>query len=279
MKNKGWVKLYRELFDKPIWCRSTPQQKVILITLILMANHAEQSWVWKGKQYQLQPGQFITSIKGIKKKAGRKVSIQNIRTALTCFEKTYQFLTNEVTKTGRLITIVNWPTYQADDSDTNKDDNKHLTNSQQTPNKDLTPNKNEENEENEKNVREEEDVRPRESNSGNEGIKNTIFNALINNFPILQTGYKPKIFAQIEAWLTDAIAAGKTDFDILNALPVIKETLPASTQLWQINDEMQKVLGGTSESTAVRGLRKSLAEEGKTDAEIQEVLRKLKDGG
>ena len=287
MKNKGWVKLYRELFDKPIWCRSTPQQKVILITLILMANHAEQSWVWKGKQFRLQPGQFITSLEGIRKKAGRRVTCRNVRTALTSFEKTYAFLTNETTKTGRLITIVNWQGYQYEDGENDKDTDKQVTNRRQTGDKQVTnkvttnkkKNKNEENEKNEENVRKEEDAHVGESKCGSRGNENLIFLTLRKAFPILETVFRPKIFTEIQAWLKDAKAAGKDDIEILNALPIIKEILPATTQLWKISDEMQKVLGGTSESTATRALREALKKEGKSDVEIQKAIGKLKGGG
>lgn len=27
----GWIKVYRDLLDKPIWTGSTPEQKIVLI--------------------------------------------------------------------------------------------------------------------------------------------------------------------------------------------------------------------------------------------------------
>lgn len=147
----GWVKLYRQLLDKPIWQCSIPEQKAILITLLLMANHREKKWEWQGDFFTVKPGQFITSLQSIKEKAGKGISIQNIRTALSRFEK-YGFLTNKSTKTGRLITIVNWKSYQDDVKPSNNEGNKELTNNQQSINKELTPNKND------KNVRMKEDL-------------------------------------------------------------------------------------------------------------------------
>lgn len=139
--NKGWIKIYRELLDKPIWQLSTMEQKVILITLLLMANHKAKKWEWNGQQFECAPGQFITSIAKIIEKAGNDITSQNVRTALKRFEK-LNFLTNESTKTGRLITIVNWENYQGYDDEGNKDANKDLTKTSQRPNKDLTTNKN-----------------------------------------------------------------------------------------------------------------------------------------
>ena len=142
MSNKGgWIKLYRELLDKPIWFESTPEQKVILITLLLMANHDDRQWEWQGKQYYAGPGQFVTSLSKIAEKAGPGISMQNVRTALKRFEK-FNFLTNQSTKVNRLITIVNWGIYQDNPNEPNKDDNSQLTKSQQSTNKELTTNKN-----------------------------------------------------------------------------------------------------------------------------------------
>lgn len=141
MVNGGWVKLYRELKSKSIWQLSSPEQKVVLITILLLANHEENKWEWKGEQFTCRPGQLITSLNSLVRECGDGVSIQNVRTALDRFEK-LGFLTNVSTKTGRLITIVNWEKYQGKDYVSNKDANKDLTKSQQRANKDLTTNKN-----------------------------------------------------------------------------------------------------------------------------------------
>ncbi|MGJ0706647.1 conserved phage C-terminal domain-containing protein [Enterococcus avium] len=114
MASKGWVSIYRELLDKAIWIESTPEQKTILITLLLMANHAPKKWEWKGEVYELQPGQFITSLDSIVKKAGKQISVKNVRTAIIRFEK-MGFLANESTNKNRLITIANWGFYQGDE--------------------------------------------------------------------------------------------------------------------------------------------------------------------
>ncbi len=145
----GWIKLYRELFDKAIWAQSTLEQKVILITLLSMASHKQSEWEWKGQKFKIQPGQFITSLDKIVLKCGEGVTEQKVRTALKRFEK-YEFLTNESTKTGRLITIVNWRLYQDNEDEPNKESNSHLTNTQQTPNNQLTPIKNDKNNKNER---------------------------------------------------------------------------------------------------------------------------------
>lgn len=137
----GWIKLYRELLDKPIWFESTPEQKVILVTLLMMANNQTREWEWQGHPYKAEPGQFVTSLKSIAEKAGKGVTTQRVRTALVRFEK-YEFLTSKSTNKNRLITIVNWGKYQALPVEANKQVNKQLTSNQQATNKQLTTNKN-----------------------------------------------------------------------------------------------------------------------------------------
>lgn len=147
---EGWVKLHRELAEKPIWLCSTPQQKTILITILLMANHEEKEWEWQGEKFICKAGQFVTSLDKIAEKCGLGVTQQNVRTALKRFEK-FGFLTNKSTKTGRLINVENWGIYQSKDEAPNKASNRQLTNDQQRPNKQLTPNKNDKNDKNDKN--------------------------------------------------------------------------------------------------------------------------------
>ncbi|WP_410495103.1 hypothetical protein QTL86_13325 [Cellulosilyticum sp. ST5] len=105
-----------------------------------MANFKENDWEWNGNKFSVKEGQFVTSLDSIVSKCGKGITIQNVRTALLRFEK-LGFLTNKSTKTGRLISIVNWEFYQHDVEQYSKDSNKDLTKSQQRANKDLTPNK------------------------------------------------------------------------------------------------------------------------------------------
>lgn len=145
----GYIGLYRCLLEKPIWQNSTPEQKSILITVLLMVNHHKKEWEWKNTKFIANPGQTITSIDKIVKAAGKGITTQNVRSALKRFEK-LEFLTNESTKTGRLITIVNWELYQIDLIKHNKDTSKEVTNNQQRDNKEVTPNNNDNKDKNDK---------------------------------------------------------------------------------------------------------------------------------
>ena len=143
----GWVKLYRCLLDDPIWQCSTNEQKIILVTLLLMANHAERKWEWNGRPYHCQPGQMITSLNSIREKVGKDISIKKIRTALLRFEK-MGFLTNLSTKHNRLITICNWEFYQTQALTEGKAEGNPWAEEGQTEGRRWAPNKNVKNEKN-----------------------------------------------------------------------------------------------------------------------------------
>lgn len=129
----GHFRIHRELYHKPIWKLSTPEQKTVLMTLLAMAWFKPNEWEWKGQKFKTEPGQFVTSLQSIADDCGKGISIQNVRSSLKRFEN-LEFLTNESTKQGRLITIANWDLYQFNEDNPTK----QSTKTQQRPNKDPT---------------------------------------------------------------------------------------------------------------------------------------------
>lgn len=118
-KSTGWFKLYRSLFDDPVWTCSNPAYKVVLITLLGMVNFEHREWEFDGKKYSLEPGQTVTSLKSIAELAGDGVTEGQVRGALKRFEK-LDFLTSKSTNKNRLITVKNWRKYQATEIEGNK---------------------------------------------------------------------------------------------------------------------------------------------------------------
>lgn len=149
ISNTGWIKLYRCLLEHPLWLNSTSQQKVVLVTLLLLANHAERKWEWQGRPYTCKPGQLITSLESLRKKCGSRLTVQNVRSALKRFE-TMGFINRLSNKHNSLITICNWECYQTDNNEANTQINVGAANAQQTANQQLTTNKNDKNIKNER---------------------------------------------------------------------------------------------------------------------------------
>lgn len=145
MQDNGWIKLHRCLLEKAAWNCLTAGQKCVMITILLLANREERHWLWKGKKYDLQPGQFITSYKSLAKKAD--VSVQTVRSALDRLE-TLEFLTREPTRDSTLISVLNWGVYQGREEELNTPPNTQPTHDQHTANTPPTPNKNIRNKEN-----------------------------------------------------------------------------------------------------------------------------------
>ena len=123
----GWIKLHRELLEKTIWINSTVEQKALLITIMLLASHIDNEWEWNGKRFRVKPGQFITSTRTLAEAAG--VTHRNVRSALLRFEK-HEFLTQEATHTGTLITIANYTKYQVPIGGSTKQSTKQSTGNQ-----------------------------------------------------------------------------------------------------------------------------------------------------
>ena len=114
---RGWIKLHRELQENSLWNCSTPEQKVVLITLLLNVNYETKQWEWKGEKYECKPGQIITSIERLAKQCGNGVSTKNVRTALKKFER-HGFLAIETASVGSLITVKNWGDFQIENIET-----------------------------------------------------------------------------------------------------------------------------------------------------------------
>jgi uncharacterized FlaG/YvyC family protein len=206
MSENGWIKLHRSLKDKAIWKCSTPEQKTILITLLMMANHKPKEWEWRGKKFMCHPGQLITSLDSIKKEAGKGISVQGIRSSLQRFEK-YEFLTNESTKTGRLVTIINWESYQSH--------KKNQQSNQQRGNKEVTTNKNDKNDKKKEKIYRKEKVEMTETeyNKLVEKLGANLTNQYIEdlNLYMLSHGKRYKShYATVLAWYRKDEREGKT---------------------------------------------------------------------
>lgn len=128
MSEKGFFKIWRELFEKPIWLNSTSEQRSILMTLIYKANWLENTWEWKGKTYRCIPGEFISSYNKIAQAAGKGVTVQNVRTAIKRFEK-LEFLSYQSSNNceGLKVKILNWSRYQEPNRPSNRPTPENLT--------------------------------------------------------------------------------------------------------------------------------------------------------
>lgn len=106
----GWIKLHRALVDHPI--ASDPQAFTVWVHLLLMANHRETKRILGGQMIRIMPGQLVTSRKTISEKTGVQESkVERILRLL----KAEQQIEQVGTAKYRVISIVNWASYQGDE--------------------------------------------------------------------------------------------------------------------------------------------------------------------
>lgn len=143
--NKGYIKIYRKIKDSPTWESCTPNRKVIMMTMLLNANHKRADIVLdNGDKITILPGQFITSRRNFAKECGKGISEQMIRSAWVFFEK-QGFSTVKTTNNYTIVTIENWGKYQ----DVLKKSTQESTQVKPSCNPSTTINKNDKNENNE----------------------------------------------------------------------------------------------------------------------------------
>ena len=134
---QGFIKLHRQITEWE-WYSNINVCR-LFIHCLLKANHKDNKW----QGIVIERGSFITSIENLAFETG--LSGQQIRTALNKLKSTGE-ITSKTTNRYSVISIKNWDMFQVD----NKQDNKQITNKQQTDNKQITTNNNDKNEENEK---------------------------------------------------------------------------------------------------------------------------------
>lgn len=125
MNENKWIKLHSKITEWE-WYRK-PNVMRLFVHCLLKANWKESKFMGR----TIPRGSFVTSLESLSKELG--LSVQQIRTSLKHLISTKE-LTNESLTQYRIITVVNYELYQQN----NKEDNKQLTNDQQTINKQLT---------------------------------------------------------------------------------------------------------------------------------------------
>ncbi len=124
----GWIKIHRRILEWE-WYDDANTMRLFL-HLLLTVNHKDKKW----RGQVIKSGELITSIANLAEQTG--LSIQQTRTALDKLKSTSQ-LTNKSTNKYSLISMSNWDSFQVND----KQDNKQITNEQQTNNKQITTTK------------------------------------------------------------------------------------------------------------------------------------------
>jgi DNA-binding transcriptional regulator YhcF (GntR family) len=139
---EGWIKLHRKLLSNCI--SNKPEYAWLWITLLLLAQHSESSFIWNNKKQILESGQFLTGLKKLSKKTG--IAQGTVYRILKYLENEKQIEQQKTTK-YTIITILNWDTYQQNE----QQNEKQIENRLKTNRKQIETYKNDKNVENDKN--------------------------------------------------------------------------------------------------------------------------------
>lgn len=127
--NRGYVRLWRKSLDAG-WIRN--HKLWAFWTYCLMkASHKEFDAIVGLQVVRLMPGQFIFGLKKASAETG--LTIREIRT-IAAFLKKAENLTIKTTNKYSIITIVNWHTYQGDETGNDTQNDKPLANKGQHTN-------------------------------------------------------------------------------------------------------------------------------------------------
>lgn len=127
--NRGYIRLWRKFLDGGYI--QNHKLCAFMLWSLLKANHQDGYVIVVGLQrITLKPGQFVFGRKKAAEETG--LSEQEIRTIIA-FLKKIEFLTIKTTNKFSVISIINWPLYQAA-YDINQPANQPTTNQQLTTN-------------------------------------------------------------------------------------------------------------------------------------------------
>ena len=121
--SQGWISLHRKLLENPLF--KDPQALTLWVYLLLRANHSNTKALIGNNTVPIKRGQFLTGRKSLAASTG--INESKIERLLKLFKSDQQIEQQTFTK-YRLISIVNYESYQNTEQQTN---NKRTTNEQQ----------------------------------------------------------------------------------------------------------------------------------------------------
>ena len=154
MPKQGYIKLYRQITDTPVWADS---DKLKLWLMCLMkATHDEKTQVVGNQIIELKAGQFITGRAALSDEFNRDVKKDRRVDGLTLFRwlnlfEKMEMLNIKKTNKYSLITVLNWDKYQGQRTS----DEQQLNNKRTSDEHQLNTNKNDKNVKNVKNEKKE----------------------------------------------------------------------------------------------------------------------------
>ena len=115
MNGGGWIKLYRQLQECPMWYSERFSKGQAWVDLLLLANHRDKRVLFNGEMITIKRGQYLTSTVKLAEKWGwNRKTVSSYLKGL----ENEQMITKKTDNKKTLITIENYGVYQgAEDTD------------------------------------------------------------------------------------------------------------------------------------------------------------------
>ena len=188
---QGWIKLHRQIVEWE-WYTDANTFRVFM-HLLLNANHKEKRY----KGILIKKGQLLTGRKSLA--LALDLSERQVRTALTKLKKSGEIdqeKARKTTKSGSIITICNYASYQGEKNKSDQHNDQHndqeATSKRPRSDQEATTNKNDKNIKNEKNVKNFL-TEQKKSEKQPSQIENELREFINNN-----SGVKRRLFSEIE---------------------------------------------------------------------------------
>lgn len=114
MSDKGWIKLYRQLQECPMWYSERFSKGQAWVDLLLLANHKDKKILFNGEMIVIKRGQYLTSMVKLAEKW--KWNRKTVSSYLNVLEKD-KMITKLSDNSKTLITIENYEIYQCTDEE------------------------------------------------------------------------------------------------------------------------------------------------------------------
>lgn len=125
----GYIKLYRSIIKKS-WYKKSEHVHLFIHILLKAAHSGFETW-YNGYSMTLKPGQLITGRKKLSDETG--INESKIERVLKLFENEQQ-IEQQKSSSSRLISIVNWKSYQQNEQQSEQRVNNKRTTSEQRVN-------------------------------------------------------------------------------------------------------------------------------------------------
>jgi hypothetical protein len=126
--SEGWIKIHRRMLKNPVVMKDS-DHLALWVFLLLNASHVVHNSIFDGKKIKLKPGELISGRSKIA--LALDVSESKVERILKLFKSELMIRQRSSTK-SRLISIINWESYQISEQQSEQQpDNKRTTSGQQ----------------------------------------------------------------------------------------------------------------------------------------------------